>query len=103
MLYHWTKKWGAGQDANDFATVAARRHVTEETGHGRQETRSSIQMPVPQNLPGLELWKGLKSIGMVVSECLRNGKEMVEIRYYISSLAVSVKRFATCDPQSLGH
>ena len=82
------------QSANDFATVTARRHVTEETGHGRNETRSSIQMPVPQDLPGLELWKGLKSIGMVVSECLRNGKEMVEIRYYISSLAVSVKRFA---------
>jgi len=83
------------QSENDFATVAARRHVTEETGHGRHETRSSIQMPVPRSLPGLELWKGLKSIGMVVSECLRNGKETVEIRYYISSLAVSVKRFAT--------
>src|SRR6266511_2853078 len=83
------------QSENDFATVTARRHVTEETGHGRQETRSYIQMPVPQNLPGLELWKGLKSIGMVVAECLRNGKETVEIRYYISSLAVSVKRFAT--------
>jgi predicted transposase YbfD/YdcC len=83
------------QSENDFATVTARRHVTEETGHGRQETRSNIQMPVPRSLPGLELWKGLKSIGMVVSECLRNGKETVEIRYYISSLAVSVKRFAT--------
>jgi predicted transposase YbfD/YdcC len=82
------------QSENDFANVTARRHVTEETGHGRNETRSYIQMPVPQDLPGLELWKGLKSIGMVVSECLRNGKEMVEIRYYISSLAVSVKRFA---------
>jgi len=82
------------QSENDFATVTARRHVTEETGHGRQETRSYIQMPVPQGLPGLDLWKGLKSIGMVVSECIRNGKETVEIRYYISSLAVSVKRFA---------
>ena len=82
------------QSENDFANVTARRLVTEETGHGRNETRSSIQMPVPQDLPGLELWKGLKSIGMVVSECLRNGKETVEIRYYISSLAVSVKRFA---------
>jgi predicted transposase YbfD/YdcC len=82
------------QSENDFANVTARRHVTEETGHGRQATRSYIQMPVPQSLPGLELWKGLKSIGMVVSECLRDGKETVEIRYYISSLAVSVKRFA---------
>jgi predicted transposase YbfD/YdcC len=82
------------QSENDFATVTARRHVTEETGHGRQETRSYIQMPVPRSLPGLDLWKGLKSMGMVVSECLRHGKKTVEIRYYISSLAVNVKRFA---------
>jgi predicted transposase YbfD/YdcC len=82
------------QSENDFANVAARRHVTEEKGHGREETRSYIQMPVPKDLPGLELWKGLKSIGMVMSECLRDGKETVEIRYYISSLAVSVKKFA---------
>ena len=82
------------QSENDFAAVTARRHVTEETGHGRQETRSYIQMPVPQSLPGLDLWKGLKSMGMVVSECLRNGKQTMEIRYYISSLAVNVKRFA---------
>ena len=40
------------------------------------------------------LWKGLKSIGMVTSRCLRDGKETVEVRYYISSLAVSVKQFA---------
>jgi len=82
------------QNENDFTNVTARRHVTEETGHGRKEVRSYLQMPVPQSLPGLELWNGLKSIGMVVSECLRNGKETVEIRSYISSLAVSVKRFA---------
>src|SRR5271167_673221 len=82
------------QSENDFANVTARRHVTQERGHGREETRSYIQMPVPKDLPGLELWKGLKSIGVVVSECLRNGKETVEVRYYISSLAVSVKKFA---------
>ena len=58
---------------------------------------------VPQSLPGLDLWKGLKSMGMVVSECLRNGKKTVEIRYYISSLAVNVKRSRPRRPQSLGH
>jgi predicted transposase YbfD/YdcC len=51
-------------------------------------------MPVPQELPGLELWNGLRSIGKVESRCVRNGKETVEARYYISSLGVSVKRFA---------
>ena len=82
------------QSRNDFAEAQARRHETKETGHGREETRSSIQMPVPKDLPQLKLWKGLKSIGMVKSKCVRNGKETVEIRYYISSLAMGVKRFA---------
>ena len=77
-----------------FARVKARRHQTRETGHGREETRSYIQLPVPAGLPGLDLWVGLKSVGVVVSECVRDGKETVEVRYYISSLAVGVKRFA---------
>jgi predicted transposase YbfD/YdcC len=82
------------QGENDFADVKARRHRTHETGHGREETRSYVQMPVPRDLPGLELWRGLKSIGMVESRCVRDGRESVEIRYYISSLGVGVKRFA---------
>jgi predicted transposase YbfD/YdcC len=82
------------QSANDFADVDARRHQTRDTGHGREETRSYIQMSVPKDLPGLNLWKGLKSIGMVESHCIRNGKETIELRYYISSLGVGVKRFA---------
>src|SRR5512135_1374818 len=82
------------QSQNNFADVEARRYRAQETGHGREETRSYIQMPVPEVLPGLELWKGLKSIGRVESRCVRNGKETVEVRYFISSLRVSVKRFA---------
>ena len=82
------------QSKNDFADVKARRHQTQETGHGREETRRYIQMPVPEELPGRESWEGLKSIGMVESRCIRDGKETVEVRYYISSLGVGVKRFA---------
>jgi predicted transposase YbfD/YdcC len=51
-------------------------------------------MPVPDDLRGLELWKGLKSIGMATLVCIRDGKETIETRYYISSLEVSVKLFA---------
>jgi predicted transposase YbfD/YdcC len=69
-------------------------HVTTEKGHGREETRTYLQLPAPKELPGFVLWKGLKSIGIVTSHCLRDGKETIEVRYYISSLAVSVKRFA---------
>src|SRR5436190_11203794 len=55
----------------DFADTGARQHRTTEKGHGREETRSYVQMPVPADLPGLGLWKGLKCIGMVASECVR--------------------------------
>ena len=72
----------------------AREHVTTEKGHGREETRTYLQLPAPKSLPGFTLWKGLKSIGVVTSQCLRDGKETIEVRYYISSLAVGVKRFA---------
>ena len=82
------------QMENDFADVQARRHITKETGHGREEIRSYIQMPVPKDLGELELWKGLKSIGTATLVCVRNGKETTETRYYISSLPVGVKLFA---------
>jgi len=82
------------QFENDFADVQARRHMTHEKGHGREEMRSYIHMPAPETLPGFDRWKGLKSIGMVVSVCKRDGQETVEARYYLSSLEVGVKRFA---------
>jgi len=89
VIDHIHEQW-----EDDFASVKARRHQTKETGHGREETRSYIHLPVPEGLPGLELWKGLRSMGVVVLECIRDGKETVEVRYYISSLEVGVKRFA---------
>src|SRR3954451_7842630 len=64
VIDHIHEQW-----EDDFARAKARRHQSRETGHGRAETRSYIQMPVPEGLPGRELWKGLKSIGVVVSEC----------------------------------
>jgi predicted transposase YbfD/YdcC len=89
VIDHINEQW-----EDDFAEVKARRHQTRETGHGREETRTYIQMPVPEDLPALNLWGGLKSIGVVVSECVRDGKTTDEVRYYISSLGVGVKRFA---------
>jgi predicted transposase YbfD/YdcC len=79
---------------NDFADIAVRRLTTTDFAHGREEVRNYFHMPVPDTLRDLELWKGLKSIGMVVSACVRDGKETIETRYYISSLAVGVKQFA---------
>jgi predicted transposase YbfD/YdcC len=72
----------------------AQELVTTEKGHGRQETRTYLQIPAPETLPGFTLWKALKTIAIVTSVCLRDGKETIEIRYYISSLAMGVKQLA---------
>jgi predicted transposase YbfD/YdcC len=93
-LHHEVIDYVDEQMKTDFANVPARRHITKETGHGREEIRSYIQMPVPEDLRGLELWKGLKSIGTATLVCVRDGKETADTRYYISSLPVGVKVFA---------
>jgi predicted transposase YbfD/YdcC len=72
----------------------AQEYVTTEKNHGREETRTYLQLPAPEELPGLLRWRGLKSIGLTTSRCLRDGKETIEVRYSISSLEVDVKQFA---------
>jgi predicted transposase YbfD/YdcC len=72
----------------------AQEQVTTDLGHGREEKRIYLQLPAPETLPGFTLWKGLKSIGLVMLCSLRDGVETIEARYYISSLEVDVKQFA---------
>ena len=77
-----------------FAGSDMRRWTTTEKGHGRKEVRSYYQMPVPAHLAGIEEWKGLRTIGLVVSTRIRDGEESIELRYYLSSLPLGVKEFA---------
>jgi predicted transposase YbfD/YdcC len=79
---------------NDFADTGARHHQESETGHGREECRSYVQMPVPEGLRGMDQGRGMKSIGLATLVCRRDGQETGEARYYISSLPVGVKRLA---------
>jgi predicted transposase YbfD/YdcC len=81
------------QAEQDFAGVDVQRHVTQEKGHGREETRIAVQCPAPASLPGLSGWKGIATIGMVTLLCLRDGRETAETRYYINSLPMGVKQF----------
>jgi predicted transposase YbfD/YdcC len=80
---HLMSRW-----EEDFAGDEVGRRQTEETGHGRRESRTYIQLGAPEGLPGLKSWRGLKSIGVVISETQREGKATDEVRYYISSLPV---------------
>jgi predicted transposase YbfD/YdcC len=79
---------------NDFAHVDARQMETTETGHGRTDTRTYTHLPAPKDLPGIEAWEGIQSIGMVVRHYVKQGEEQVDVRYFISSLKVGVRQFA---------
>jgi predicted transposase YbfD/YdcC len=93
-LYDAVTDYITRQLENDFADVKARQLFVTETLHGQTETRMYTQLPVPKDLPMLDEWQGLKSIGMVVRCYKKDGKEMADVRYYISSLQVSIKLFA---------
>lgn len=82
------------QMQTDFSNIGARRHITKEKGHGREEIRHYVQMPAPKSLPGFSLWSGLLTIGVAMLSCVRDGKETADIRYFISSLPMGVQRFA---------
>ena len=68
--------------------------TTTERGHGRAEERTYLQLPAPEGLPGRDQWKRLKSVGVVTSRRVEDGREGIEVRYYLSSLPVDVKLFA---------
>lgn len=80
--------------ADDFARTSVRRHETWERGHGREEERTYLICPVPENLPDRGRWPGLKAIGLAVGTTERDGKIAVDLRYYLLSRYVSGVRFA---------
>jgi predicted transposase YbfD/YdcC len=79
---------------DEFARVVCRRYTTTEHSHGRDEERHYYQMKAPADLPGREEWLDLRTIGMVINETQCNGKTSDEVRFYLSSLPLGVKRFA---------
>ncbi len=79
---------------DDFARTKARHHETQEKGHGREENRSYVVCPIPDDLPDGSCWAKLKAIGIALSETVRDGKLCHEVRYYILSKYLSGRGFA---------
>jgi predicted transposase YbfD/YdcC len=81
---------------DDFAGTEHHEYQTVDEGHGRVETRTYHVVPVPEELAQRHAdWQGLRSFGMVFSEC-RVGQEEAtcETRFFINSLRPRVKTFA---------
>ena len=49
---------------------------------------------VPDSLPGRNNWKSLRTIGVAIRISEKDGQETSEMRCFISSLRLGVKRFA---------
>ena len=79
---------------NDFADIPARKSTEKCKGHGRVDEITYYQMPVPCELIGKTKWAGLKTIGVAIRQSERGSKTTVEVRYYIASIPMGVKRFA---------
>jgi len=93
-LHKFVMEYVCTQLENDFANIDARQHTVTETLHGQEEKRIYVQLPVPQDMPMLAEWAGLKTIGMAVRVYHKDGREVSDVRYYICSLAMGVKEFA---------
>lgn len=73
--------------------VVVRSHETNEKGHGRIEQRMAFQANLSKEFlskhPG---WSGLRTAVQIMNVTERAGKETVEVRYYISSVGMGVKK-----------
>jgi predicted transposase YbfD/YdcC len=78
---------------DNFARVKMSQHETKERGHGRDEHRTYYVCDVPADLPDRGRWKGLKRIGVAISDTVRNGKPADDVRYYILSKRMSARSF----------
>lgn len=79
---------------DDFADVTARKHEETVKGHGREDQLIYYQLELPKDLVGKERWEGLRTIGIAIRLSEQDGKQTSDVRYYISSLGLGVRRFA---------
>jgi predicted transposase YbfD/YdcC len=85
----------AVDQAQDFKYASLEHHQEVNKGHGRIETRECWTTSAPTYLDLIrdrENWAGLRSIAMLVSTRMVDGKQTQKFRYYISSLPADPKQ-----------
>lgn len=93
-LHKAVEKWFLEQIGNGFVNATVRKYQQIVKGHGRTDILTYYHCNVPAGIPGSSQWKGLRTIGVAIRESREGDKVTREIRYFICSIRVSVKRFA---------
>jgi predicted transposase YbfD/YdcC len=93
-LFKEVQKWFLDQMANGFVDATIRMYQEVVTGHGRTDVLTYYHCKVPASIPGRSQWKGLRTIGVAIRESRQGEKVTREVRYFLCSIRVSVKRFA---------
>ena len=86
--------WIYEEMQNGFANVTVRKYHQIVKGHGRVDHLTYYQFEAPRTLVGFSNWKKLRTIGIAIRESQEGDTETCELRYFISSLRLGVKRFA---------
>jgi len=93
-LHEATEDFFVTARKHDFHGINYDYYEEIDKNHGRSEIRRYWICDELCTLPKAELWKGLKSIGLVERECHKGDKVTVEQRYFINSIPAEAKKFA---------
>lgn len=81
-------------EAAGYAGVSYAYEEEVDKDHGRLEIRRYWITEELRSLPRTELWKGLRSIGLVERECFEGDVRSIERRHFINSIPADAKQFA---------
>lgn len=79
---------------NDFADIQVRRYAETLKGHGRVDEITYYHMRAPKELANFEKWSGLRTIGVAIRQSESGSKSSTEVRFFIASIVLGVKKFA---------
>ena len=70
------------------------QHSTAEQGHGRWENRSYVVVHHVEGIRDRQAWPKLKTVGMCCTERTIKGQTTAEVRFFIGSRKMGVRRYA---------
>lgn len=95
-LYKQVSGWAKEAQAKDWEGVECNFTQTQDTGHGRDETRHIWAIPITKlpDWPQLADWEGLQSLVIVARERILRHKTTFEVQFYLTSCAAKASHLA---------